>query len=93
MNVVYISLGILVLLTISVKLYQKKKRRNKVICVVESNCTGCRRCIKRCIHRVLETVNNETGIHAAVKYPDKCTACGDCLGKCKFNALKLIKRI
>jgi NAD-dependent dihydropyrimidine dehydrogenase PreA subunit len=36
---------------------------------------------------------DETGIHAAVKYPDKCTACGDCVGKCKFKALKLIKRI
>jgi ferredoxin len=93
MNVVYISLGIWVLLLISVKLYQNKKRGNKVICVVESNCTGCRRCIKRCSRRVLETSNNETGIHAIVKYPGKCTACGDCLGKCKFNALKLIERI
>jgi ferredoxin len=27
-----------------------------------------------------------------VKYPDRCTACGDCLAKCKFNALKLIER-
>jgi NAD-dependent dihydropyrimidine dehydrogenase PreA subunit len=40
----------------------------------------------------LEMVEDETGIHAAVSYPDKCTACGDCLDKCKFNALKLIER-
>jgi NAD-dependent dihydropyrimidine dehydrogenase PreA subunit len=41
----------------------------------------------------LEMVEDETGIHAEVKYPGKCTACGDCLGKCKFNALKLIERV
>jgi NAD-dependent dihydropyrimidine dehydrogenase PreA subunit len=41
----------------------------------------------------LEMVEDETGKHAAVKYLDKCTACGDCIGKCKFNALKLIKRL
>jgi NAD-dependent dihydropyrimidine dehydrogenase PreA subunit len=38
-------------------------------------------------------IEDETGIYAEVKYPGKCTACGDCLGKCKFNALKLIERV
>jgi NAD-dependent dihydropyrimidine dehydrogenase PreA subunit len=60
---------------------------------VESNCTGCRRCVKRCSRHVLEMVEDGTGIHAAVKYPDKCTACENCLDKCKFNALKLIERV
>jgi NAD-dependent dihydropyrimidine dehydrogenase PreA subunit len=41
---------------------------------------------------VLEVVEDEAGRRVAVKYPDKCTACGDCLSKCKFNALKLIER-
>jgi NAD-dependent dihydropyrimidine dehydrogenase PreA subunit len=41
---------------------------------------------------VLELVKDEAGVHLAVKYPDRCTACGDCLGKCRFNALKLIER-
>jgi NAD-dependent dihydropyrimidine dehydrogenase PreA subunit len=59
---------------------------------VDSNCTGCRRCVKRCRRHVLEVVEDEAGKHATVKYPDKCTACGDCLGRCKFNALKLIGR-
>jgi NAD-dependent dihydropyrimidine dehydrogenase PreA subunit len=27
-----------------------------------------------------------------VGHPEWCTACGDCLGKCKFNALNLIER-
>jgi ferredoxin len=61
--------------------------------VVESNCTGCRRCVKRCSHHVLGMVKNESGTHVAVKYPDKCTACGDCLRKCKFNALQLIEQV
>jgi NAD-dependent dihydropyrimidine dehydrogenase PreA subunit len=28
-----------------------------------------------------------------VKNPDKCTACGDCIPKCKFNALEMIEQI
>jgi NAD-dependent dihydropyrimidine dehydrogenase PreA subunit len=92
MNVVYVGIGIMVLALISGKLYHKQKRRNKVVAVVESNCTGCRKCIKRCSRRVLEAVENETGLHAVVKYPGKCSACGDCIGRCKFNALKLIER-
>ncbi|MDR0613589.1 MAG: 4Fe-4S dicluster domain-containing protein [Dysgonamonadaceae bacterium] len=92
MNVVYISVGIILLLWFSGNVYRRHKNRNKVIYVDKNNCTGCGRCIKRCSRRVLETVKNEAEIHAAVKYPDKCTACGDCLSKCKFNALKLIER-
>jgi NAD-dependent dihydropyrimidine dehydrogenase PreA subunit len=40
---------------------------------------------------VLEVVDDEAGKRAVVKNPDKCTACGDCLGICKFNALKLVE--
>lgn len=93
MNVVYICLGITLLLWTVGGFYRRRKNRNSVIGVVESNCTGCGRCAKRCSHRVLEMVKNEAGIRAVVKYPDKCTACGDCLNKCKFNALKLNKRL
>ena len=92
MSTVHICIGILVILLISYKLYDKQKRRGKTICVVESNCTGCQRCVKKCSRRALEMVRNETVTYAVVKYSDKCTACGDCLGKCKFNALKLIER-
>ncbi|MDR2057836.1 MAG: 4Fe-4S dicluster domain-containing protein [Dysgonamonadaceae bacterium] len=92
MNVVYV-IGIIVLLWISFNLHHKLKRRNKIICIVESNCTGCRHCIKKCPRHVLEIAENEIGIHAVVKYPDRCTACGDCLGKCRFNAIKLIERV
>ena len=30
--------------------------------------------------------------HIAVEYPERCTACGDCVTVCKFNALELIDR-
>jgi Na+-translocating ferredoxin:NAD+ oxidoreductase RNF subunit RnfB len=93
MNTVYISTGILILLLVFFNLYHWWKNRNKIICVNESDCAGCRCCIKRCSRHVLEMVEDEIGIHAKVQYPDKCTACGNCLGKCKFNALKLVKRI
>ena len=92
MSIVHIGIIIAVILLISFKLYDRHKKKNKVICVVESNCTGCQRCVKRCIRHALEMITNENGTRAAVKYPDKCTACGDCLAKCKFNALKLIER-
>ena len=92
MNVIYIGMGALLLLWILSNLHRRQKNRNRVISVVENNCTGCGRCVKRCSRRVLEMVRNET-THVAVKYPDKCTACGDCLGRCKFNALKLVERL
>ncbi|MDR2621538.1 MAG: 4Fe-4S dicluster domain-containing protein [Dysgonamonadaceae bacterium] len=92
MNAVYIGLGIAAFLWISYNLHRKRKNRNKIICVVKSNCTGCRSCIRRCSHHVLGMTKDETGMHAVVKYPNKCSACGDCLGKCKFNALRLIER-
>jgi ferredoxin len=93
MNTVYIGMGIALLLWISGNLYRRWKNRNKVVSIVECNCTGCGRCVRRCSRHVLETVKNEAEIHVAVKHPDKCTACGDCLSKCKFNALKLVERI
>ncbi|MDR2042424.1 MAG: 4Fe-4S binding protein [Tannerella sp.] len=74
-------------------MHRRQRRRKKVIDVLERNCSGCRRCVKKCPRRALEMVEDETGIHATVKYPDRCTACGDCLDKCKFNALQLIERI
>ncbi|MDR0574299.1 MAG: 4Fe-4S dicluster domain-containing protein [Tannerella sp.] len=85
-------MGTLLLLCISGNLHRRQKNRNSVISVVENNCTGCGRCVKRCSRRVLEMVRNET-IYIAVKYPDKCTACGDCLSRCKFSALKLVERL
>ena len=93
MNVVYIGLGIVLLLWTAGGFYRRRKNRNSVVGVVESNCTGCGRCVKRCSRRALEMVEVEAGIRAVVKYPGKCTACGDCIYKCKFNALKINKRL
>jgi NAD-dependent dihydropyrimidine dehydrogenase PreA subunit len=92
MNTVYIVAGtILVLWTIG-GVHRHRRGKNKVVHVVENNCTGCKRCLKWCKHKVLEMVSDENGTRIAVKYPDKCTACGDCIGVCKFNALEMVKR-
>jgi ferredoxin len=93
MNIVYISLGIVFLLSIFSTLHKKKKAREKVVHVVEINCVGCQRCLKRCRHNVLAVKRNENGTRVFVKHPDRCTACGDCFGGCKYDALKLVERI
>ncbi|MDR2292019.1 MAG: ferredoxin family protein [Prevotellaceae bacterium] len=93
MNALYIGMGILLLLWIFSNLHRRRKSGNKVIRVIETNCTGCGRCVKRCSRRVLEMLKNEAGTRVTVKYPDKCTACENCLIKCKFDALKLVERI
>lgn len=74
-------------------LIRKKKHRHRVIHVVEENCTGCKSCLKKCNHHVLEAVNDEKGQHVVVKYPNRCTGCGDCLRACKFNALTFVLRV
>ncbi|MDR0733294.1 MAG: ferredoxin family protein [Dysgonamonadaceae bacterium] len=88
----YIVVGSVLLLWIAGGFYRRRKNRNKVIYVDKNNCVGCRRCVKRCTRRVLEMAEDEAGKRAVVKYPDKCSACGDCRRKCKFDALKLIER-
>jgi NAD-dependent dihydropyrimidine dehydrogenase PreA subunit len=92
MSVVYICIGMIVVWA-TYNIYRSRKTRNRVICVVESNCTGCGRCVKRCTRGVLEMQKTETAKFAVVKNPNKCNACGDCLSKCKFNALKLVERV
>jgi ferredoxin len=73
-------------------IYRHIQGKNKIVRVVESHCTGCGRCLKRCKHQVLEMVNDEKGKRVTVKYPGRCSGCGDCLGTCKFRALGLVKR-
>jgi NAD-dependent dihydropyrimidine dehydrogenase PreA subunit len=92
MNIVYIAGSVIVLLWLIGGIYRHLRGRNKVVHAVENNCTGCKRCLKWCKHKVLEMVSDETGTHIAVKYPDKCTACGDCVSICKFNALEIVER-
>jgi NAD-dependent dihydropyrimidine dehydrogenase PreA subunit len=93
MNVVYVGLVVVVLLWIAGNLYRKHKNRGRVIYVDKNSCAGCWRCVKICSRRVLEAVEDETGARVAVRYPSRCTACGDCIGKCRYNALKLIETV
>lgn len=68
--------------------YRHRQGKNKIIYVVEGNCTGCQRCLKRCRRGVLDKVSDEKGAPVFVKNPNHCTACGDCLSVCKFKALE-----
>ncbi|MDR2841445.1 MAG: 4Fe-4S binding protein [Paludibacter sp.] len=92
MNVVYIIGGGLLLLWLISGIVRDFQGKNKIIQVVDNNCIGCQRCLKRCRHRVLDKVSDEKRTHVFVKNPDYCTACGDCMNACKFNALELIER-
>jgi ferredoxin len=92
MSIVYWTIGTVLLLWLAGGIYRRRQRRNKTIRVVKERCTGCRRCVKRCSHHVLEAVKTNAGTYVVVKNPDRCTACGDCIGKCRFNALELVER-
>ncbi|MDR1882381.1 MAG: 4Fe-4S binding protein [Prevotella sp.] len=93
MNTLYIVSASLLLLWILGALHRNRRAKNRIIRVVEENCTGCGLCVKRCSRRVLEITVDENGKHAVLKKTDKCTACGDCIPKCKFNALEMAERI
>ena len=88
---IYVVAASLLLLVILIIL-RRKRAKNKIVRVIDDNCTGCRRCVKRCRHKVLDLVNDETGQHIALKYPERCTACRDCVIVCKFKALELTNR-
>ncbi len=88
----YIIIASLLLLIIVHGYFKNKRAKSKVVRVIDNNCTGCQRCLKKCRHKALEMGNSETGRHVVLN-PDKCTACGDCLVVCKFNALELVNRI
>jgi NAD-dependent dihydropyrimidine dehydrogenase PreA subunit len=92
MNTVYIVVGIVFLVWFVGGLIRRSHHKNRVIHVVESNCTGCGSCVKRCNHHVFAIMNGETGKHVVARNFNKCTGCGDCIGKCKFNALKLVEK-
>lgn len=52
----------------------------------ESNCTGCRQCIKNCAQDAIDL--NEAK-RAVIDY-DKCVGCGQCVAICQFNAAQVI---
>jgi NAD-dependent dihydropyrimidine dehydrogenase PreA subunit len=92
---IYYIVGAIIVFWLIGGLYRHLRGRNKVIHAVEGKCTGCKRCLtnmRKCKHNVLELVSDENGTHIVVQYPDKCTACGDCVGICKFHALELIQK-
>ncbi|GHU68925.1 hypothetical protein FACS189413_06870 [Bacteroidia bacterium] len=95
MNVGFYIAGAIVVLWFIGGIYKHLRGRKKTVKVITANCTGCKRCLtnmRKCKYNVLELVSDENGKYIVVKYPDKCTACGDCVSLCKFNALELVKK-
>lgn len=90
MKVFLISVSVILLFILGS--LRNKRAKNKVVHVINSSCTGCQCCLKKCRHKALDMANDEMGLRVAVKYPKKCTACGDCVAVCKFNALELVNR-
>ncbi|MDR1200078.1 MAG: 4Fe-4S binding protein [Tannerellaceae bacterium] len=88
----YLIIASSLLLILVLSYFRNKRAKNNVIRVIDENCTGCRRCLKRCRHKALEITDNETGRPVIIKYPEKCTACRDCILVCKFDALELVSR-
>jgi ferredoxin len=86
---VYYIIGSLILIWMLCSIVRHRRRRGKVVRVIEENCTGCKRCLKKCRHNVLESVQDEYGTHIIVRNPNKCTACSDCVSACKFKALEI----
>ncbi len=92
MNLFLIVASLLLLIIIPVHFSRNKRAKNKVVYVIDNNCTGCQRCVKRCRRKALDITNDKSGLHVALKHPEKCTACGDCVAVCKFKALELTYR-
>ena len=91
MNILYIISAGLILLYIIGQIHRSKRAEKRVVRVISNNCTGCKRCVKKCRRKALDIVNEETRLHAVVN-PGKCTACRDCIAVCKFNALEIVER-
>jgi NAD-dependent dihydropyrimidine dehydrogenase PreA subunit len=91
MKTYIITVSLLLLIIVS-SYFRNKRKKNKVICVVNDNCTGCQRCLKKCRHNALGIIDGDVGRCVVLKQPEKCTACRDCIIVCKFNALELIRR-
>lgn len=88
----YYIVGAVVALWIIGGISRHIRGRGKIVRIAEENCTGCGKCLKTCRHHVFEMVKDDMGAHVTVKNPDKCTAYGDCVSRCKFGALETVNK-
>ena len=89
---IYLIIASSLLLIIVLSYFRNKRAKSKIVHVIDNNCTGCQRCLKKCRHKALEIISDETSRRVVLKHPEKCTACRDCIITCKFNALELVSR-
>lgn len=86
-----IIIGSVVVLIIIMSYFRNMQAKKKVVHVAIDNCIGCLLCLKKCRHKAIAVSNNEKGRHVLIDTA-KCTACGDCISACKFDALQMADR-
>ncbi|MDR2345121.1 MAG: 4Fe-4S binding protein [Planctomycetaceae bacterium] len=92
MNVIYVIVGVIILFWILGEIYRHLRDRNKILHIIEKNCTGCKCCLKKCKHKALNVINDKSGTHVVVN-TNRCTRCGNCISVCKFDVLELVGKI
>lgn len=62
----------------------------KTYSIVQSNCIGCRECVKACgygaISYSVADANSSNPYYVAID-ASKCVACGECVKVCEYNAI------
>jgi heterodisulfide reductase subunit A-like polyferredoxin len=91
MNIALYIAGAIIVLYLINGIYHHIHRCRKTIHVIDDNCTGCKRCLKKCHRNVLASASEEKGAHIVIRNPLRCSACGGCVSVCKFKALQLIE--
>jgi len=75
--------------------HQKEKsdyKRDVVIRINYTKCTGCGRCIMACGQNVLK-YNYLRSVKIRVADSNNCTGCLRCMGSCKYNAIDIKRYI
>ncbi|MDR2171988.1 MAG: 4Fe-4S binding protein [Planctomycetaceae bacterium] len=91
MNTVYVIGGVIIFIWFVHGIYKSLLCRKRVLHIITENCTGCKRCIKKCRHKALDFINDKNKTNIVVN-PNKCTCCGKCIKVCKFHALEFAER-
>lgn len=68
--------------------------KNKIIFtpVINTQCTGCGKCVQKCRHGVLEMKNELGRFYARTSQPDNCRGCEKCRQVCPTDAIHILTK-
>lgn len=69
-----------------------KQKKEISLLIIDSQCTGCGRCVSRCRRNVIEIAQQDEHRWAWVVRPDACKACGHCRETCPHDAIRIMTR-